>query len=77
MGNLFVALADLVGAACGLLSFAIVIRAVVSWFQPNPYSTGMRLLTRVTDPILLPIQRLYSVVLIRVLGQIFVFPVVC
>ncbi len=51
------ALADLVASVCGILSFAILMRAVLSWFQLNSYNPAMRLLIRVTDPILLPIQR--------------------
>jgi len=36
----------------------VIIRAVMSWFQPNPSNPIVRLLIRITDPILLPIQRI-------------------
>jgi len=49
---------DLVATVCGLLTYAVIIRAVMSWFQPNPSNPIVRLLIRITDPILLPIQRI-------------------
>ena len=56
MDNLIYALGDLVGATCGILSFAIVIRAVLSWFQPDPSNPILRILARITDPIINPIS---------------------
>jgi len=37
--------------------FAILIRAVMSWINPDPYHPASALLARLTDPILRPIQR--------------------
>ncbi|WP_248884684.1 YggT family protein [Acidithiobacillus acidisediminis] len=43
--------------ALTLLFWAIFLRAILSWVQPNPYNPIVRFLDRVTDPILRPLQR--------------------
>ena len=47
----------LIELALSLLFWAIFIRAILSWVQPNPYNPVVRFLDRVTDPILRPLQR--------------------
>ncbi|MBL7190165.1 YggT family protein [bacterium] len=39
----------------------IIIRAVVSWFRPDPYHPLMRLLYRLTEPILEKVRRVIPV----------------
>lgn len=41
-----------------LLTYAVILRAVVSWIRPNPHNPLVLLLKRVTDPILSPLERL-------------------
>lgn len=36
----------------------IVVRAIISWVQPNPYNPIVQLLYRVTEPVLYPIRRM-------------------
>ena len=43
--------------ALTLLFWAIFIRAILSWVQPDPYHPVVRFLNRVTDPILRPLQQ--------------------
>jgi YggT family protein len=38
--------------------FAILIRVILSWVNPDPYNPAVALLTRITDPIMRPAQRL-------------------
>ncbi|OGG98949.1 MAG: hypothetical protein A2600_06080 [Candidatus Lambdaproteobacteria bacterium RIFOXYD1_FULL_56_27] len=57
MDALFFVFRDLSNAFFTLLTWAIIIRAVLSWFHPDPRQVLVRLLIRFTDPILLPIQR--------------------
>lgn len=38
--------------------FAILIRVILSWVNPDPYNPAVSLLTRITDPIMRPAQRL-------------------
>ena len=51
------ALINVLDAALTLLIIAIIVRAVLSWINPNPHSTLMRFIDSMTDPILAPIQK--------------------
>jgi len=45
----------------GLLSLyvlLIIVRAVISWFSPNPYNELYRWLIRLTEPVLAPLRRI-------------------
>ncbi|MBM3210792.1 YggT family protein [Candidatus Poribacteria bacterium] len=39
-------------------AFVIVIRAIISWVNPNPYNPIVQLLYKVTEPVLEPIRRI-------------------
>jgi YggT family protein len=41
-----------------LLTVLILVRAVLSWIQPDPYHPIVRTLRQITDPLLVPIQRI-------------------
>lgn len=63
--NFLLALAKVLNIAINILIWIIIARAVVSWFRPNPYSSGalnqlVRSLYLATEPFLLPIRRLLS-----------------
>ncbi len=51
--------------------FGILIRVVLSWVNPDPYNPAVALLTRLTDPIMRPAQRL-----IQPIGGIDLSPMV-
>jgi len=57
MDVILITLRDISSAFFSLLTYAVIGRALLSWFQPDPNHQLVRLLLRVTDPILLPIQR--------------------
>lgn len=38
--------------------WVIIVAAVISWVSPNPYNPVVRLLHRVTEPVLAPIRQL-------------------
>jgi YggT family protein len=42
-------------------SILILIRALMSWFSPNPYNRFYILLIRATEPVLAPIRRLIPI----------------
>ena len=58
LANLIFALAKLLDLAISLYVIVIIIRAILSWFNPNPYNPGMMFLTKITDPVLERIRRL-------------------
>jgi YggT family protein len=51
--------------------FAILIRVILSWVNPDPYNPAIALLSRLTDPIMRPAQRL-----IQPIGGIDLSPIV-
>ncbi len=58
LGALAWALPALIELAIDVLLFAVLIRVVLSWVNPDPYNPAVSLLARLTDPILGPAQRL-------------------
>ena len=55
-GNLVLALARLVEVVLWAYFWIIIARAVLSWVNPDPYNPIVRLLYRVTEPVLRPIR---------------------
>lgn len=43
--------------ACEVLTLAIILRAILSWFSISPYNPVIAILHRITEPILDPIRR--------------------
>ncbi len=41
-----------------LLTYAIIGQAILSWIRPDPNNYFVRLLNKITDPILRPLERL-------------------
>jgi YggT family protein len=52
------AIPALIGLIISIFLFAILIRVILSWVNPDPYNPAVDLLNRITDPILVPAQRL-------------------
>lgn len=40
-----------------ILILAIIARAVISWFRPDPSNIFVQLIEKVTDPVMRPIER--------------------
>lgn len=57
LGNLVFAIAKILDLGINLYIIIIIVRTVLSWFNPNPYSPGMTFLIRITDPVLYRIRR--------------------
>ena len=51
------AVINLISTILTLLTYTIVIRALLSWISPNPNNPIVRLIIRITDPILRPLRR--------------------
>ena len=52
------AIPALIGLFISIFLFAILVRVILSWVNPDPYNPAVDLLNRITDPILIPAQRL-------------------
>ena len=57
MNNLFSTLASVLNMAITLYMYVVIVRALMSWFNPNPYNTIVRFIRDVTDPPLRFIQK--------------------
>ncbi|SFM62197.1 YggT family protein [Thermodesulforhabdus norvegica] len=62
MGRLLEALATVVYLVLNLYMWVVIIRALISWVNPDPYNPIVRFLYAVTDPILNAIRRRLPVV---------------
>ncbi len=59
--NLLAAAATLLNAVLTILYWLILIRALVSWVNPDPYNPVVQFLYKTTEPILYPIRRILPV----------------
>ncbi len=56
-GNLLEAFAYILDALLTAYMWVIIIRAVISWVNPDPYNRIVIFLYRITEPVLRPIRR--------------------
>jgi YggT family protein len=56
LSNFVLALANLINLALQAYFWIIIARAVLSWVSPDPYNPVVRLLYRLTEPVLRPIR---------------------
>ena len=61
LGNFLTALATILDYALTILNWLIIIRALISWVNPDPYNPIVQFLYKTTDPILAPFRRLIPV----------------
>lgn len=57
IGNFIAAVARIVDMVLTLYMWIIIIRAVLSWVNPDPYNPIVRLLYRVTEPVMALVRR--------------------
>jgi len=58
LGNFIAAAAHIIDIALTVYMWIIVIRAVLSWVNPDPYNPIVRFIHQVTEPVMAPIRRL-------------------
>jgi len=56
-GNLFTAVGYILDTILTIYMWIIIISALLSWVNPDPYNPIVRFLYSVTDPVLRPIRR--------------------
>lgn len=57
LGNFILALAEIINMGLNLYMGIIVVRALVSWVNPDPYNPIVLFLYRATEPVMAPIRR--------------------
>ena len=58
LSNFIGALATIVGIILNIYYWLILIRALISWVNPDPNNTIVQFLYRATEPVLMPIRRM-------------------
>ncbi len=61
LGNLILALAVILQYLITILTWVIIIRALISWVNPDPYNMIVQILHRITEPMLAPLRRLIPI----------------
>ncbi len=56
-GNLLMAIATILDIVLSIYMWIIIISALLSWVNPDPYNPIVRFLNAVTEPVLRPIRR--------------------
>ncbi len=58
VGNFIEALARILDLGLTIYMWLIIIRAIISWVNPDPYNLIVRFLYNVTEPVLYQVRRL-------------------
>jgi YggT family protein len=58
LGNVVLGAAKVLGVLLNIYMWVIIIRALISWVNPDPYNPIVQFLTRVTEPVLRPLRKL-------------------
>jgi YggT family protein len=57
LGNLVIAVAQILHIVLNLYMWVIIARALLSWVNPDPYNPIVRFLYNITEPVLYAIRR--------------------
>jgi YggT family protein len=57
IGNFLMAIAKILDIGLSIYLWIIIIRALISWVNPDPYNPIVRFLVSTTEPILYPIRK--------------------
>lgn len=60
VGSLIIILSNLLNIFLTIYSFILIITALMSWINPNPFNPLVRFLYKITEPLLRPIRRVIS-----------------
>lgn len=71
-GNFIIAAAEVLNLVLEIYTWVIIIAAIISWVNPDPYNPIVRFLHRVTAPVLNPVRRMVG----GRLGPIDVSPII-
>ena len=71
-GNLALTIAEILNFILTAYMWIIIVAALISWVNPDPYNPVVRLLYRATEPVLRPIRRVIG----NRLGPIDISPLI-
>lgn len=71
-GDLLIAIAKIIDTLLEVYKWVIIISALISWVNPDPYNPIVKFLYSVTEPVLRPIRRLIG----YRLGPIDISPII-
>jgi YggT family protein len=57
-GNIILGIAKVLGVVLNIYMWVIIIRALLSWVNPDPYNPIVQFLIRITEPVLRPLRKL-------------------
>jgi YggT family protein len=58
MDNIIIGIARVLEIILEIYMWVIIIRALISWVNPDPYNPIVQVLTKMTEPVLRPIRKL-------------------
>ena len=58
MGNIILGLTNVLDIILTTFKWIVIIRALISWVNPDPYNPIVQFLVRVTEPVLKPVRKL-------------------
>jgi YggT family protein len=56
IGNVILGIARVLGVVLNIYMWVIIIRALLSWVNPDPYNPIVQIIVTITEPILKPIR---------------------
>lgn len=71
-GNFIIAVANILDIVLSAYTWVVIIAALITWVNPDPYNPVVRFLRAVTDPVLTPIRRMIG----YRLGPIDISPII-
>jgi YggT family protein len=57
-GNVILGIAKVLDVALNIYMWIIIIRALISWVNPDPFNAIVQILTKMTEPVLRPIRKI-------------------
>ena len=57
-GNVILGIARVLDVALNIYLWIIIIRALISWVNPDPYNRIVLILAKITEPVLRPIRKI-------------------
>ncbi len=61
ISNLLMAIAQILSIVLNIYMWVIIIRALISWVNPDPYNPIVQFLYKVTEPVMHPIRKVLPI----------------